>query len=353
MLSDRQLRTEFVNALNEILPPVPWLETTIVEELRKSHEFGAHRRTPVQATRRLWPPHAGRWPALAAGWEKTGSKLAAGLAIIAIAAAAAAAMAIHSAGINRSPARSALSIAAYQKMVTDDFNTIVSRYSSPCDVGVYSGCVVDATQGIPALQKLIDDLSRPGIPPRFAVVNAEMLKDLLQSLAAQRDLIAADQANDQPAEDRAIVVAGYGDRWLSMVVPGITSSIQVDGARYVNVVTSAKKYFDTCTSSCTLLVSAQATSCTTNGGVPCRQLFDAIGMAYADFFKTLVQYAAPDSFATKDTRLQTDLAAADSVLRTMRVAVADNDQAGINSGVAQLLRLNGQIDRDASSITGG
>jgi hypothetical protein len=34
------------------------------------------------------------------------------------------------------------------------------------------------------------------------------------------------------------------------------------------------------------------------------------------------------------------------------VAVADNDQAGINSGVDQLMRLNAKIDRDTAKITG-
>jgi hypothetical protein len=86
--------------------------------------------------------------------------------------------------------------------------------------------------------------------------------------------------------------------------------------------------------------------------VPCLQLFDDVGVVYASFSKNLVQYVAPDSLAGKDTRLQADLAAADSVLRTMRVAVADNDQAGINSGVEQLIRLNAKIDQDAAKITG-
>jgi hypothetical protein len=316
---------------------------------------GAYERLRAELTKR--PVRASRWPALEARWEKTGFKLAASLAIISIVAAAAAALAIQSAGHNSSSAGSGMSIAAYKKMVGDDYNAVISTYSSPyaqpCEVGVHSACVAGSIRGLPTLQKWIDDLSGPEIPARFAVVNAEMRQHLLQTVAAQHDVIAAGQANDGPAMDRAIIVAVYGGQWTNTVVPGITSSIKVDGPRYVSVVTSAKKYFETCISTCTLLVSAQAASCTTNGGVPCVQLFDEIGVVYATLSTTLVQYAAPDSLATEDTRLQTDLAAADSVLRTMRVAVADNDQAGINSGVVQLLQLNARIDRDASSITGG
>lgn len=310
---------------------------------------GAYERLRTQLTKK--PERPFRWPALEARWEKKGFKLAAGLAIIAIAAGAAA-LAVHSTANNSSPAGTSMSIAAYQKMVADDYNALGSKFSSPCDVGVHAGCVADSTRGIPTLQAWIDDLSRPGIPARFAVINDEMRKHLLQGLAALRDVITAGQANDGPAMDRAIIVVEYMGAWASTVVPGISSSTQVDGARYVNDVTTEKKFFDSCVSSCTLLVSPQAFSCTTNGGVPCLQLFDDVAVVYASFSKTLVQYAPPDSLASKDTRLQTDLAAADSVLRTMRVAVADNDQAGINSGVEQLIRLNAKIDQDAAKITG-
>jgi hypothetical protein len=311
---------------------------------------GAYERLRTQLTKK--PERPFRWPALEARWEKKGFKLAAGLAIIAIAAVAAAALAVHRTGNNSSPAGTSMSIAAYQKMVAEDYSALGSQYSSPCDVGVHSGCVADVTRGMPTLQKWINDLSRPGIPARFAVINEEMRRHLIQTLAADRDMITAGQASDEPAMDRAIVVAVYGGAWVSTVVPGISSSTQVDGVRYVNIVTSQKKFFDTCMSSCTLFMSAQAASCTTNGGVPCLQLFDDIGVVYATFSKTIVQYAAPDSLATKDARLQADLAAADSVLRTMRVAVAANDQAGINSGLAQLIRLETRIDQDAAMITG-
>jgi len=311
---------------------------------------GAYERLRTQLTKK--PERPFLWPALEARWEKKGFKLAAGLAIIAIAAGAAA-LAVRSTANNRSPAGTSMSIAAYQKMVADDFNALGSKFSGPCDEGIHDNCVANSTRGIPTLQGWIDDLSRPGIPARFAVINDEMRKHLLQGLAALRDVITAGEANDGPAMDRAIIVLEYMGPWAGTVVTGISSSAQVDAARYVNGVTTEKKFFfDSCVSSCTLLVSPQAFSCTTNGGVSCLQLFNDVGVVYANFSKDLVQYAAPDSLASKDARLQTDLAAADSVLRTMRVAVAANDQVGINSGVEQLIRLNATIDRDAAKIAG-
>lgn len=54
----------------------------------------------------------------------------------------------------------------------------------------------------------------------------------------------------------------------------------------------------------------------------------------------------------KDTRLQLDLAQADAVLITMRIAVAANDQTGFNLGLTQLIRIKTQIELDAARITG-
>lgn len=41
MDNDRKLRSEFRTALDEVLPPTPWLEATIVEELRKRRRGGS------------------------------------------------------------------------------------------------------------------------------------------------------------------------------------------------------------------------------------------------------------------------------------------------------------------------
>lgn len=312
---------------------------------------GAYERLRIALTKK--PARSRRWPALSMRWSKMGFRVATGLAILAIAVAAgAAALAIHNAGSNNSPAGSRMSIQAYQKLVDDDNAIAGATYEGPCDVGVRSGCSGDAMRGIPAVQKWLNDLSRPDIPTRFAVVNAEMRQQLMANLTAQNDLLSASQKGDGHAMDRAFISAIYAVNWTGTVVPAIDASKQVSATVYTNTVAGQKASLDSCLTNCPLLASSQARTCATNGGVPCVQMFDEVAMHYAVFAGALVQYAAPDSLATKDLRLQTDLASANSVLITMRLAVAANDQAGINSAIDQLIRLTAQIDQDAVQITG-
>jgi hypothetical protein len=312
---------------------------------------GAYERLRTELTKK--PVRPFRWPALQTRWSKMSFRFAAGLAIIAIAvAAAAAAVAIHNSTNNVAPAGPRMSIQAYQKMVADDNAAAAATYSAPCGSGNNSGCGADASRGIPEVQKWVADLSRPDIPTRFVVINAEMRQILIQNIAAQKDLLAASQANDGPGIDRAFTLAVFAVDWTGTVLPGIAASKQVDAGAYVRQVAAEKKDLKDCLTTCTMLASTDARSCTTNGGVSCLQLFDTTAPHFVQFATTLVQYAAPGSLSAHDTQLQNDLAAANAILMTMRTAVAANDQAGINSGLDQLIRLEAKIDLDAAKITG-
>jgi hypothetical protein len=312
---------------------------------------GAYERLRTQLTKK--PVRPFRWPALQTRWSKMSFRFAAGLAIIAIAvAAAAAAVAIHNSTNNISPAGSRMSIQAYQQMVADDNANAVATFSAPCDVGIHSGCGVDAARGIPEVQKWIADISRTDIPTNFVVINAEMRQHLLQNISAQRDLLAASKNNDGPAMDRAFIVAVYAANWTNTVIPLVYTYKGSDVNAYKSSVAAQLASLDACVSKCTLMASIGARSCATNGGVTCYQLFDDTAGAYATFSATLVEYAVPTSLSDKNLALQSDLAAADGVLITMRTAVGANDQASINLGIDQLKRLEPQIDRDAAKITG-
>jgi hypothetical protein len=313
---------------------------------------GAYERLRAQLTKK--PVHPFRWPALQTRWSNMGFRFAAGLAIVAIAVAAAAAvLAIHNSTNNTSPAGSRMSIQAYQNMVANDYVDANAAFSAPCGPPVRSGCGADATRGIRAVQKWIQDVSRPDIPVRFVAINAEMRQVLMQNMSAQNDLLAASKANDGPGMDRALWVASYAPDWTSTVMPGITTSKQVDAVTYASEVKKAISEIQYCmVNNCILLVSSDARSCTTNGGIPCQQLFDVTAVVYASFSSTLVQYAAPDSLAGKDARLQSDLASTNAVFMTMRAAIGVSDQSRINSGIDQIQRLTALIEADAAKITG-
>lgn len=326
--------------------------TRVHEALDTPMPPGAYERLRSELTNK--PVRPFRWPALKMRYSSMGFRLAAGLVVVAIAvAAAAAAVAIHNSTNSVTPAGSRMSIQAYQKMINQDSPDPVVVYSAPCGSGNDSGCSADAARGIPLIQKWLDDISRSDIPLRFVVINSEMRQVLIQNIAAQKDLLAASQAHDGPGIDRAFTLAVYAPDWTGTVLPGIAASKQVDAGVYRGSVLAAVVALNSCVSNfCSMLVSPEARTCTTNGGASCLQMFDEVAVKFIAFSTALVQDAAPESLSTVDIRLQNDLAAAGAVLRTLRAAVANNDQAGINSGLDQLIRLVPRIDADAGKITG-
>lgn len=311
---------------------------------------GAYERLRVALNQRpVKPP---RWPAFSTRWSNMSFRLAAGVALVALAAAILAAIfAIHNASTGYVPAGSGMSIQAYEAMVINDNAAALATFSGPCDIGVHTACLADATRGIPAVQKWIDDLTHAQTPSRFKVVDAEMRRHLAQNLTAQHDLVAAAQAGDGAAMDRAFIVAVYAAAWTDTIISqGVTSSRQVDVPSYVAVVQA--RQLGNC-DTCTLVLSGKGNDCVTANSIPCLVLFDQTAVAFAEFEAALVHSAAPASLSAKDSKLQNDLAQADSVLLTMRLAVAANDQAGFNSGVTELQRVVALIARDSNAITQG
>jgi hypothetical protein len=323
----------------------------IHEALDVEPPAGAYERLRVALSRK--PVRVRRWPALETRWSKMGFKIAAGVALAALAVGIVAAVfALHSAQNNQVPSGKGMSIPAYQKMIADDNAAASASWSSPCDTTVYTGCLADANRAIPVVQKWLDDLNRSATPARFAVVDAEMRAHLAQNITALHALAAASQAGDLSSVYRTFVVALYAAEWTGTVVPGITGSQQVDAVAYVESIRSWKHSFGAC-ATCTLIFSTDSSTCVTNGGVPCLQLFDQTAVQFADFEGAVIQKAAPASLAAKDARLQRDLKQADNVLLTMRLAVSANDQVGINAGFPELRRISQLTDQDANSIVQG
>ncbi len=313
---------------------------------------GAYERLRTNLTKK--PVRRFRWPALQTRWSNMSFRLAAGLAIVAIvAAAAAAAVAIHNSQSNLSPAGSRMSIEAYQKMIAADSPDPNVVWNLPCNDTVHTGCEKDASRSLPLIRKWLKDLQGARTPVRFTVVDVEMRHHLEQNIGALNALVADSQAHDDQAMTRDYVLAVYAVDWTGTVLPQIAKSQQVKEAGYRNIVATFRQHaIDICLASCTMFASKDAASCTTNGGVSCLSLFDDVASNFALFAGALVQDAAPPSLGALDSHLENDLAAADDILLTMRIAVASGDQAGINAGISQLRRATAAIERDAAAITG-
>jgi hypothetical protein len=294
-----------------------------------------------------------RWsPALPTRWSDMGFRLAAGLALVALGAAIASAIvAIHSASINTVPATHRMSVGAYQKMIASDALNPPGVWKDPCDENVHTGCEADAARSIPLVQKWLDDITHASTPARFAVLDAELRQHLTQNIAALNSLIVDSRAHDEAAMTRDYIVAVYAAEWTGTVVPGIVNSQQVDAANYVALVRSETSILDACGAACGF--TSPSADCMQGHGITCLYYHDTVAESFAGYQSDITKRAAPDSLATKDARLQGDLSRADSVLLTMRLAVAAGDQVGFNAGIQQLRGILAQLDKDAAAITGG
>jgi hypothetical protein len=301
-------------------------------------------RSPVKPQRR---------PALELRWSKMGLRLAAGLALIVLAVAIAAViLATHFSTGGSVPAHSRLSIGAYQKMVNADYTSAAATWFSPCDTNQHSGCQGDATRGTLALQQWLDDLNRSEPPERFAIVDAQMRQHLTLNISALKTLLAASQAQDQAGMSRAYLSAVAGRLWADDMVPNITSSYQTTAAAYSSSLNAGKQGIDQCIT-CQDLAGQSAIDCSGNQASSCQDLLTATQDQIARFQAGLVGAAAPTSLAVKDSRLQLDLAQADTALMAMQSALSASDQAGFDAARISFRRALATVDRDAADILKG
>jgi hypothetical protein len=309
---------------------------------------GAYERLRIALAKSPAKPH--RWPVLRMGGSKMGFRLAAGLAVIALAAAIAAAfIAAHNATTASVPAGSGQTIKAYQDLVGQDDATANATWSALCDTTTHTGCQGDATRALVALQQWLDDLNRTEPPARFLVVDAQLRLHISRSISALNALLAASQANDPNGMDRAYLLGLAGRLWTDTVVPGIISSKQVNAVAYANSVRDEGNAMTSCTS-CQILFGPTNLDCSQNQTPTCQDLLDATAGPVAGFQFALAASSAPASLSAEDTRLQQDLAQADSALIAMGAALSTGDQAGFNAARAKLRSAFSAVNLDVSVI---
>lgn len=278
-----------------------------------------------------------------------GFRLAAGVALLVLVGAIVAAyLAAHNATTNRAPAGSGLTIAAYQDLVGADDTKANATWTGPCDTTVYTGCQGDATRALVALHQWLDDLNRSVPPARFLVVDAQLRLHISASISGLNALLAASQANDQNGIDRAYLLAAAGRGWTDAVVPSIVSSKQVSVAAYTNSVRAQSSSLTSC-ADCQVLTGQGQIDCSQNQDF-CQNLMDGADLQIASLQAAVVALAAPDSLSAQDTRLQQDLARADSAVIAMRASLSTGNQAGFDAGRITLRSTLAAVRVDAAAI---
>lgn len=335
MDNERQLKMEFGRALDEVLPPVPWLEAAVTEDLRKRRA----RQSVVRTSGRQ--QKSNRLP-------RSAMQLAAGLLVLMVAAAAAVAFAALRYHAPQSEPADAISIEAYQRMLSlDDGMLNVSRDDS-C-VTLQSTCPASGRPLRIALQRWLDDLNGSEPPARFAVIDSQMRSHLAASISLLDAVSLAYQAQDVNGLLLANQAAANQQHWLDIAASSIQESQPGTAASYISSIGAAYQTFGGC-AACQSLIAA--VDCTDIKSWSCEYaVIRAIAPVEALEIAP-VRVSTPSSLAAKDARLQSDLAQADTGVLAIATASVTGDQAAFNAGRLMLQQALLAINADIGGIVG-
>jgi hypothetical protein len=336
---DSELRVEFRRALDEVLPPVPWLEAAVVEDLRKRRPYRSGHPKPAVSvqTRPAFP--------------RVVIQLAAGLLILVLAGAAAATfLELHNLTPRSAPAR--MDEKAYQAMLLRDLNRLDSAGDGVSCTTLQSTCPAPGTPVLKAFQRFLDDLNRSEPPASFTVIDAETRAHLAAAISDLNALFAAYRAQDQNALDRANNALSSEADWVNVVASSIVSSQQATVSAYTDLVRTGKQNLDTC-QECQSLNSTSQVDCADIQAASCEADVGYAKSTIENFEAALVRHTAPTSLAGPNGSLQRDLVAADSGVLMMANADLAGDQAGFKAGRLLFQQALPAINADTARILGG
>lgn len=336
MDNDRALKIELSRALDEVLPPVPWLEAAVREDLRK-------RRAIRSAIRGQGKPHL--------VWPRSGMQLAAAMLIVVLAAAALAAfLDLRDRATHVGPA--ALDAPAYQALVSRDLDRLVSAGNGVDCVTLQSVCTAPGNPVFSAYKALSDDLNGSEPPARFAVIDAQLRRHVVAALADLNAVFAAYAAQDQTGLDRANYLLNAQGVSVGTMSRSIVQSREGSILAYIESLRAAKQNLAVCTG-CQPLERTGSVDCAAIQTAVCEADIVYATNDVESVEAALVSVAAPSSFSAQDALLQHDLARADSGLIAMANAQLTDDQTGFDASRQLLQQALLMASADIAGILGG
>lgn len=335
MDNERTLKIQLRQALDEVLPPAPWLEAAVRDDLRK-------RRTSRSADRGL---------GLRMAWPRSGMQIAAGLLIVVLAAAAVAAL-IDFRYRSTHVAPAAIDVPAYEAMVSRHIDQLVTAGNGVDCTTLQSRCPTPGWPVVTAEKQFLADLNGSEPPARFAVIDAQMRRHVVVAIADLNAVVAAYTAQDQTGLDRANYLLGSQGNWIVTIGHAIAQSHEGSGAAYVESVRTANQNLALCTG-CQPLELTGSVDCTGIQAVLCEADVVYAKSDVESVEAALASVGAPNSLAAQDALLQRDLARADSGLLEMSNAQLTDDQAAFEAGRLLLQQALPAINADIAGILGG
>ena len=334
MDTERELRTEFRRALDDVLPPVPWLETAVTDHLRKRR---LHRRVDRRPGQSRQKKTALPRPAI---------QFAVGVLIVVLAAVASF-LELRYHAPQSTPA-GAITVQAYQAMVSQDDGELIVARSPDCST-LQPPCPGGRRQALAALQRWLDDLDRSVPPTRFAQIDAQLRGHLAANVSQTLAVFAAYHANDQSGLDRMNYATKMGAYWLDEVALSIGNSHQGTVPAYIASVRVGEQNLGSCTS-CLSLGGNDHIVCAGDQAMSCLFTIGYAESVIGEFQASLVRVAGPDAITAKDALLQRDLAEADTALIRLTTASLTGEQAVFDAARTSLRQALAAVNADIANI---
>jgi hypothetical protein len=334
--NDRTLKIELRLALDEVLPPAPWLEAAVRDDLRKRRARRSADRDPRK---------------LLLAWPRSAMQIAAGILIVVLAAATVAAILdLRYRATHVAPA--AMDAPAYEAMVSRHIDQLVSAGNGVDCTTLLSRCPTPGWPVLTTYQRFLDDLNRSEPPARFALIDAQLRRHVVAAVADLNGAFAAYRAKDQVALDRANYLLNAQGNWVGTIGRAIAQSHEGSNAAYVASVRTASQDLALCTG-CQPLELTGSVDCTPIQTVVCEADVVYAKSDVESVEAALASVGAPSSLAAQDALLQRDLARADSGLLGMSNAQLTDNQAGFVAGRLLLQQALPAINADIAGILGG
>ena len=336
MDSERALKIELRQALDEVLPPAPWLESAVREDLRK-------RRSSRSGSRAQDKPRM--------VWPRSAMQFAAALLVVVLAAAAlTAVLDLRYRAAHVAPAT--MDVTAYQAMVSRDLDRLLSAGNGVDCVTLQSTCPASGTPVLNAYMRLADDLNGSEPPARFAVIIAQLRRHVGAAIADLDAVRAAYAAQDQTGLDRANYLLNAQGVSVGTMFRSIVQSREGSNLAYVESLRTANQNLAVCTG-CRPLERTGSVDCAAIQTAVCEADIVYATSDVESVEAALVSVGAPSSLEAQDALLQRDLARADSGLLAMANAQLTDDQAGFDAGRQVLQQALSMVEADIAGILGG
>jgi hypothetical protein len=243
-------------------------------------------------------------------------------------------------------------INTYKTLMVSDDNAMGASTSNHCNTVQDTACPAAAARVVVALQQWLDDLNRFQTPARFATIDAQMKRHLAAAISYLNMVVAANRAQNQNSEDRALQAAENERGWVDDITLSIAHSAPATAAIYIGGVRSEKAGLDGC-EGCQSTVGQSQLSCEGSAQADCDSLLRETSTQIETFEGAIVLNSAPVSLSSKDALLRSDLAQTDTALITMTGALLTGDQSGFDAARTSLQRAAAAVDADAATVLKG